>query len=43
MDWHPDDLFEETPACKDGQFRISARPGHGIAITRRAMERYRTS
>jgi L-alanine-DL-glutamate epimerase-like enolase superfamily enzyme len=42
MDWHPDDLFEETPVCKDGQFRISDRPGHGIAITAAALKKYRT-
>jgi L-alanine-DL-glutamate epimerase-like enolase superfamily enzyme len=43
MDWHPDDLFEETPACKDGQFRIPDRPGHGIAITAAAMKKYRSA
>jgi len=42
MDWHPDDLFEETPRCSDGQFRIPGRPGHGIAITAAAMKKYRS-
>jgi D-arabinonate dehydratase len=43
MDWHPDDLFEETPRCQDGEFRIGARPGHGIAITAAAMKKYRST
>jgi D-arabinonate dehydratase len=43
MDWHPDDLFEETPRCQDGEFRIGARPGHGIAITAAAMKKYRSA
>jgi L-alanine-DL-glutamate epimerase-like enolase superfamily enzyme len=42
MDWAPPDLFEELPACKDGEFRIPAKPGHGIAITREALKKYRT-
>jgi len=43
MDWHPDDLFEETPQCRDGAFRIGDRPGHGIALTREALKKYRTA
>ena len=43
MDWHPDDLFEETPQCRDGVFRIGDKPGHGIAITREALKKYRTT
>ena len=43
MDWHPDDLFEETPQCKDGVFRIGERPGHGIAFTREALRKYKTT
>lgn len=43
MDWHPDDLFEETPQCRDGAFRIGGKPGHGIAITAAAMKKYRSS
>ena len=43
MDWHPDDLFEETPACREGQFRIGDKPGHGVAITPAAMKKYRTT
>jgi L-alanine-DL-glutamate epimerase-like enolase superfamily enzyme len=41
MDWAPPDLFEELPACKDGEFRIPAKPGHGIAITKEALKKYR--
>jgi L-alanine-DL-glutamate epimerase-like enolase superfamily enzyme len=41
MDWAPPDLFEELPACKDGEFRIPAQPGHGIAITKEALKKYR--
>src|SRR5919204_5542355 len=26
MDWTPPDLFEDMPACEDGQFRIPDRP-----------------
>ena len=42
MDWAPKDLFEELPECKDGEFRIPAKPGHGIAITKEALKKYRT-
>jgi len=42
MDWAPKDLFEELPPCKDGEFRIPAKPGHGIAITKEALKKYRT-
>jgi L-alanine-DL-glutamate epimerase-like enolase superfamily enzyme len=42
MDWAPKDLFEELPTCKDGEFRIPAKPGHGIAITKEALKKYRT-
>jgi L-alanine-DL-glutamate epimerase-like enolase superfamily enzyme len=42
MDWAPPDLFEELPACKDGAFRIPSKPGHGIAITKEALKKYRT-
>jgi D-arabinonate dehydratase len=43
IDWTPPDLFEDMPACEDGQFRIPDRPGHGVALARGAMEKYRTS
>jgi len=42
MDWAPPDLFEELPACKDGMLRIPDRPGHGIALARGAIEKYRS-
>jgi L-alanine-DL-glutamate epimerase-like enolase superfamily enzyme len=42
MDWAPQGLFEELPACKDGEFRIPAKPGHGIAFTKEALKKYRT-
>jgi L-alanine-DL-glutamate epimerase-like enolase superfamily enzyme len=42
MDWAPKDLFEELPECKDGEFRIPAKPGHGIALTKEALKKYRT-
>ena len=43
IDWTPADLFEDMPACEDGQFRIPDRPGHGMELARGAMEKYRTS
>ncbi len=42
IDWTPPDLFEEMPACRDGEFRIPAKPGHGMAFTREALTKYRT-
>ena len=42
MDWAPPDLFEELPECKGGRFRIPDRPGHGLALARGAIEKYRT-
>jgi L-alanine-DL-glutamate epimerase-like enolase superfamily enzyme len=42
IDWTPPDLFEGMPACEDGQFRIPDRPGHGVALARGAVEKYRT-
>ena len=42
MDWAPKDLFEELPECKDGEFRIPAKPGHGITLTKEALKKYRT-
>ena len=41
MDWAPPDLFEELPQCKGGRFRISDRPGHGMALAPGALEKYR--
>jgi L-alanine-DL-glutamate epimerase-like enolase superfamily enzyme len=42
IDWTPPDLFEEMPKCQDGYFRISDRPGHGMALARGAVAKYRT-
>ena len=41
IDWTPPDLFEDMPQCKDGHFRIPDRPGHGMALDRKALEKYR--
>jgi L-alanine-DL-glutamate epimerase-like enolase superfamily enzyme len=41
MDWAPPDLFEELPECKDGLIRIPDRPGHGMALHPKALEKYR--
>ena len=42
MDWMPGDLFEDIPACRDGVIGIPDRPGHGMALARGAVEKYRT-
>ena len=42
MDWAPPDLFAELPECKDGFIRIPNRPGHGMALHPKAIEKYRT-
>src|SRR5215475_9603636 len=41
MDWAPPDLFAGLPPCEDGQFRIPDRPGHGIALSPDAVDKYR--
>ncbi|HET9273645.1 MAG TPA: enolase C-terminal domain-like protein, partial [Methyloceanibacter sp.] len=41
IDWTPPDLFEEMPRCEDGHFRIPDRPGHGMALSRAALQKYR--
>ena len=41
IDWTPVDLFEGMPRCEEGAFRISARPGHGIALAPGAEKKYR--
>ena len=41
IDWAPADLFDGMPKCEDGQFRLSDRPGHGLALTPDAEPRYR--
>jgi L-alanine-DL-glutamate epimerase-like enolase superfamily enzyme len=42
MDWMPEDLFEELPRCKDGFIPIPDKPGHGMALARGAVSKYRT-
>jgi L-alanine-DL-glutamate epimerase-like enolase superfamily enzyme len=42
VDWAPKDLWEEAPACREGSFRIPERPGHGIALAKGAIEKYRS-
>ena len=42
MDWAPPDLFEELPPCTDGAFRIPSTAGHGLALTKVALQKYRT-
>src|SRR5712692_6230648 len=41
IDWAPADLFEGMPKCQGGAFRISERPGHGIALPADAEKKYR--
>ena len=41
IDWAPADLFEGMPRCEDGHFRISDRPGHGLALAPDAERKYR--
>ena len=41
IDWVPPDLFEEMPRCDDGHFRIPDRPGHGMALSGTALQKYR--
>ena len=41
IDWTPPDLFIGMPACEDGHFRISDRPGHGIELGPDAERKYR--
>jgi L-alanine-DL-glutamate epimerase-like enolase superfamily enzyme len=41
IDWAPADLFEGMPRCEGGAFRLSERPGHGIALPAESEKRYR--
>jgi L-alanine-DL-glutamate epimerase-like enolase superfamily enzyme len=41
IDWAPGDLFDGMPQCEDGQFRLSDRPGHGLALGPDAEPKYR--
>jgi L-alanine-DL-glutamate epimerase-like enolase superfamily enzyme len=40
MDWAPPDLFEALPECRDGFIRIPDRPGHGMALHAKAIDKY---
>ena len=42
IDWTPPDLFEEMPKCTAGHFVIPERPGHGMALARGAIDKYRS-
>jgi L-alanine-DL-glutamate epimerase-like enolase superfamily enzyme len=42
IDWTPPDLFAEMPQCRAGVFVIPDRPGHGMALARGAVEKYRS-
>jgi D-arabinonate dehydratase len=42
IDWAPADLYEDMPQCKGGRFRIPDRPGHGLALARGAIDKYRS-
>jgi L-alanine-DL-glutamate epimerase-like enolase superfamily enzyme len=42
IDWTPPDLFQEMPVLDDGHFRIPDRPGHGMALAKGAIEKYRS-
>jgi L-alanine-DL-glutamate epimerase-like enolase superfamily enzyme len=42
IDWTPPDLFVELPQCREGAFVIPDRPGHGMALARGAVEKYRS-
>ncbi|HEX7559573.1 MAG TPA: enolase C-terminal domain-like protein, partial [Usitatibacter sp.] len=41
MDWMPPDLFEELPQCREGRIDIPQRAGHGLALARGAIAKYR--
>jgi L-alanine-DL-glutamate epimerase-like enolase superfamily enzyme len=43
MDWMPPDLFEELPVCKAGEICIPEKPGHGLALARGAVAKYRSA
>ncbi len=42
IDWTPPDLFAEMPQCREGQFLIPDRPGHGMALAPGAVDKYRS-
>jgi len=42
MDWLPEDLFEEIPACKNGVIEMQDKPGHGMTLRRDAVRKYKS-
>ena len=40
MAWMPDDVFDGVPKCEDGCFRLTDRPGHGLALAPDAKRKY---
>ena len=40
VDWAPPGLFEALPECRDGEFHIPDRPGHGLTLAKGALERF---
>ncbi len=45
LEYYPfmDDLLEERLEVRDGSVLVPSRPGHGVAFTRQAWERYRVA
>jgi L-alanine-DL-glutamate epimerase-like enolase superfamily enzyme len=43
IDWTPPDLFQEMPVLDHGHFRIPDRAGHGMALAKGAIEKYRSA
>ena len=41
MEWAPSDLFDGMPAFDHGALVIPDRPGHGLALGAKAVEKYR--
>ena len=41
MEWMPEDLFESLPAFDHGAIVIPDRPGHGLALNAKAIDKYR--
>ena len=42
MDWLPEDLFEEIPACRNGFIDMQNKPGHGMTLKRDALKKYKS-
>ena len=43
MDWHPDDLFEETPPARTARSASATGPGTASPSRAAAMKKYRTA